>query len=200
MPANSQGRRSAQTALFHIAYALVRWMTPILSFTAEEIWQYLPGQREESVMLTTWYETLAILPETEFMNQAYWEKIRTVRDAVNKEIENQRNAGKIGSALEAEVNLYCAPNLKKELDALQNELRFVLITSSANVIAEHAGPLDTVMTEVPGLTLKIEATKFPKCEHCWHRCCDVNQYSDYPGLCGRCVENIRGAGEVRHFA
>jgi len=200
MAANSRCRRSAQTAMFHIAHALVRWMAPILSFTAEEIWQYLPGQREDSVMLTTWYEALAVLPETEIMNQSYWEKIRSVRDAVNKEIENQRNAGKIGSALEAEVNLYCAPNLKQQLDALENELRFVLITSSAKVIAEHAGPVDTVGTAVPGLALKVEATQYLKCERCWHRRSDVNKNPDYPGLCGRCVENVAGPGEVRNFA
>lgn len=200
MQTDSRGRRSAQTALYHIVHALVRWMTPIMSFTAEEIWQYLPGQRAESVLLMTWYESLAKLPEDELMNEDFWEKIRQVRDAVNKEIENQRNAGKIGSALEAEVYLYCGPDLKKQLDALENELRFVLITSFAKVIAEHAGPLDVVMTEVPGLALKIEATTCTKCERCWHRRADVGKHADYPGLCGRCVENIAGSGEVRDYA
>jgi len=151
-------------------------------------------------MLTTWYEALAVLPENGAMNQAYWEKIRLVRDAVNKEIENQRNANKIGSALEADVYLYCAPQLKQQLDALGTELRFVLITSSATVIAEHAGPVDPVSTDVPGLSLKIETSQQLKCERCWHRCADVNHYPNYPGLCGRCVENVGGEGEVRNFA
>lgn len=200
MQTDSRGRRSAQSALFHIAHAVVRWMTPIMSFTAEEIWQYLPGQKAESVLLTTWYTDLAKLPDDMVMNQAYWEKIRAVRDAVNKEIENQRNAKKIGSALEAEVSLYCAPDIKTQLDALQNELRFVLIASSAKVIAEHAGPVDTVATDVPGLSLKIEATTNPKCERCWHRRADVDINKDYPGLCGRCVENVAGSGEERDYA
>lgn len=200
MATNSRGRRSAQTALYHIVHALVRWMAPILSFTAEEVWQYIPGPREASVMLTTWYEGLTALPEKEMMNQAYWEKIRLVRDAVNKEIENQRNANKLGSALEAEVYLYCGPNLKQQLDLLGDELRFVLITSAAKVIAEHAGPVDPVVTDVPGLALRIEATQYAKCERCWHRCSDVNAYPDYPGLCGRCVENVTGAGEERNYA
>ena len=151
-------------------------------------------------MLTTWYTDLAMLPIDDMMNQSYWEKIRAVRDAVNKEIENQRNAGKIGSALEAEVHLYCAPNVKEQLDALQNELRFVLITSFAKVIAEHAGPVDTVSTDVPGLSLKIEATSNPKCERCWHRRADVGANLDYPGLCGRCVDNVAGKGEEREYA
>jgi len=200
MPTDSIGRRSAQTALYHIMHAFVRWLAPVLSFTAEEIWQYLPGVQSESVQLVEWYDALATIPEYELMNQTYWEKIRAVRDAVNKEIENQRNAGKLGSALEAEVSLYCGPQLKKQLDALDDELRFVLITSSAKVIAEHAGPIDAVSTDVPGLTLKIAATANAKCERCWHRCEDVNANAEYPGLCGRCVENVAGNGEERNYA
>lgn len=200
MQTDSRGRRSAQTALYHIVHALVRWMAPIMSFTAEEIWQYIPGEKAESVQLTTWYENLPLL-DKDGMDEAYWEKIRAVRDAVNKEIENQRNLGKIGSALEAEVCLYCAPHLQQQLDQLENELRFVLITSSATVIPEHAGPAaDVVVTDVPGLALKIVPTASPKCERCWHRRNDVSANSDYPGLCGRCVENVAGKGETRNFA
>ncbi len=200
MQTDSRGRRSAQTALYHIAHAFVRWMAPVMCFTAEEIWQYIPGEREESVLLTTWYDQLAALPDDAEMNQAYWEKIREVRDAVNKEIENQRNAGQVGSALEANVHLYCGPNVKKKLDELVEELRFVLITSSATVVAEHAGPLDMIVTDVPGLALKIDPITYAKCERCWHRREDVNANADYPGLCGRCVENVSGSGEVRKFA
>jgi len=200
MQADSRGRRSAQTALFHIAHALVRWMAPIMSFTAEEIWQYIPGQKPESVLLTTWYEKLTRLPDTEIMNASYWEKIRAVRDAVNKEIEKERNAGKIGSALEAEVYLYCAPHLKTELDALQDELRFVLITSFAKVIADEAGPTDAIVTEVPGLSLKITATTHTKCERCWHRREDVGANNAYALLCSRCVMNVYGQGEEREYA
>ena len=200
MQADSRGRRSAQTALYHIAHALVRWMAPVMSFTAEEIWQYLPGEKPASVLMATSYEELAPLADHEIMNVAYWEKIRAVREAVNKEIENQRNAGKIGSALEAEVYLYCAPNLKSQLDALEDELRFVLITSFAKVIAEHAGPVDAIVTEVPGLSLKIEATGNPKCERCWHRREDVGADAKYAGLCGRCVINVAGSGEESEYA
>lgn len=200
MQKDSRGRRSAQTALFHIVHALVRWMAPIMSFTAEEIWQFIPGEKSESVLLTTWYTELARLAADDFMNPSYWDKIRMVRDAVNKEIETQRNAGKVGSALEAEVYLYCAPNLKKQLDALQNELQFVLITSFAKVIAEHDGPVDAVVTDVPGLSLRILATTQAKCERCWHRCADVGENQDYEGLCGRCVENVAGKGEEREYA
>ena len=200
MAKDSIGRRSAQTALYHIAQAFVRWMAPIMSFTAEEIWQYLPGAKTESVLLTTWYTGLSGLPKDEFMNQDYWEKIRGVREAVNKEIENQRNQGKVGSALEAEVTLYCSGQLKELLDHLEDELRFVLITSSAKVVADHAGPVDVVLTDVPGLGVRIESTTQQKCERCWHRRSDVGANAEYAGLCGRCVENVAGAGEERYYA
>src|SRR3990167_1191835 len=124
MAKESRGRRSAQTALYHIAHALVRWMAPILSFTAEEIWQFLAGVPTSSLMLTTWYQPLTRLPQDLFMNKNYWETIRLVRDAVNKEIEKKRNEGVIGSALEAEVNVYCHGELKSKLEALGSELRF----------------------------------------------------------------------------
>src|SRR3990167_7808599 len=200
MGADSRGRRSAQTALYHIAHAFVRWMTPIMSFTAEEILQYLPGKEADSVMLATWYEALAPLSDDEIMNDAYWEKIRAVRDAVNKEIENQRNAGKIGSALEAKVTLYCGPQLLKQLTYLGDELRFVLITSAAEVIPELNVPVDTMVTEVPGLSLVVEPIQHEKCVRCWHRRSDVNEYEAYPGLCGRCVENVALNGEIRKYA
>lgn len=200
MAKDSLGRRSAQTALYHIVQALARWMAPVLSFTAEEIWQYIPGENADSVFLTTWYQALVELPENITMNAAYWEKIRSVRDAVNKEIENQRNSGRIGSALEAKVTLYCAPNLCHQLAALGEELRFILITSSAQVVPEHAGPVEVVMTEVPGLALDIQPTTASKCERCWHRVSDVDKDPAFPGICKRCIENIAGPGEKRQFA
>lgn len=200
MAKESIGRRSAQTALYHILHAFVRWMAPIMSFTAEEIWQYIPGQKEQSVLLTTWYKDLAILPAGELMDQAYFEKIRAVREAVNKEIEAKRNAGELGSALEAEVTLYAGPDLKVLLDHLEGELRFILITAAAKVIPAHSGPVDAVLTDVPGLSLQVTRTNNEKCERCWHRVEDVNINAQYPGLCGRCIINVAGSGEERNYA
>lgn len=198
--ANSLARRSAQTALFHIVEALVRWIAPILSFTAEEIWQYMPGERNESVFLNAWYEELAALPKTEKMNEAFWEKLQHIRDVVNKEIENQRNAGLLGSALEAEVCLYCEPTLKAELDSLGSELRFVLITSQADVVLADKNVAGLVQTDVAGLSITVKPTTSPKCERCWHRSTDVGANAEHPTLCGRCVVNVVGAGEVRQYA
>lgn len=200
MQTDSLARRSAQTALFHITEALVRWVAPILSFTAEEIWQYIPGQRNESVFLNSWYTDLPALSDSAVMNQAYWEQLRMIRDAVNKEIEAQRGAGLIGSALEADVRLYCAPDLKKQLDLLENELRFVLITSHAEVLLSDVNLTDAAGTEVPGLWVKVMPITSLKCERCWHRLADVGTHAKHASLCTRCVENVDGAGEIRKYA
>lgn len=197
---NSIARRSAQTALFHIMEAFVRWIAPILSFTAEELWQYIPGKRNESVFLNTWYSDLVALNANELMNQSFWDQVQQIRNAVNKELENQRNAGLIGSPLEAEVQIYCDASLKLQLDALENELRFVLITSGAEVLLADANTSDLVATEMPGVWLKVTPLAYPKCERCWHRREDIGMHVIHPTLCGRCVENIDGEGEVRKFA
>jgi len=193
-------RRSAQTAMFHIIEALVRWMAPILSFTAEEIWQYIPGKREESVFLSAWYLDLPALNSDAVMNHAYWDKMQAIRNAVNKEIENQRNAGLIGSALEADVKLHCTAEVKKDLDLLEDDLRFVLITSGAEVLLANSHMDGLSTTEVPGLWVKVTPVSYPKCERCWHRMEDIGKHTKHPTLCGRCVENVDGKGEVRKFA
>jgi isoleucyl-tRNA synthetase len=197
---DSLARRSAQTAMFHIIEALVRWFAPILSFTAEEIWQYIPGKRNESVFLNSWYTDLPALSDNVKMNQSYWDKIQKIRIVVNKELENQRNAGKIGSPLEADVRLYCEPELKAQLDALENELRFVLITSGAEVQVVNSHREELVATEVPGLWLKVNPLDYKKCERCWHRRKDVGTHAEHPGLCDRCIVNVDGAGEIRKYA
>lgn len=197
---DSLARRSAQTAMYHIIEALTRWMAPILSFTAEEIWQFIPGKRAESVFLATWYNELATLPENIDMNYAYWEKLQLIRNTVNKELESLRNTGKLGSGLEGDVQLYAEPELKQQLDALKDELRFVLITSAATVNAADGDLTDAVKTEFPGLWLKVTPVSYQKCERCWHRRADIGMNAAHPTLCGRCVENIDGKGEVRKFA
>jgi len=196
---DSVARRSAQTAIWHILQALVRWMAPVLTFTAEEIHEYLPGKQEESVFLGEWYENLAVLPESDHLNYAFWQKLRAVRDAVNGELEIARKDGKIGSALEAQVTLYCDAALKKQLDMIGDELRFVLITSGAVVIAETAG--EGAQTAISGLSVKVGSLQdIKKCQRCWHRRADVGHDINHPDLCERCVENIDGSGEDRQYA
>ncbi|UTW06684.1 isoleucine--tRNA ligase [Pseudomonas benzenivorans] len=198
--ADSVARRSCQTALFHIAEALVRWIAPILAFTADEIWQYLPGERNESVMLNGWYQGLSELPQGFELNREFWERVMAVKAAVNKELENQRSAKAIGGNLQAEVTVYAEDSLIADLDKLGNELRFVLITSTASLAPLASAPSDAVETEVAGLKLKVVKSAHAKCGRCWHHREDVGSHAAHPEICGRCVDNIEGAGEVRHYA
>ena len=198
--ADSVARRSCQTALFHIAEALVRWIAPVLSFTADELWQYLPGERNESVMLNGWYQGLSEMPEDFELSRGYWERVMAVKVAVNKEMEGLRAAKAIGGNLQAEVTLYGEDALRADLSKLGNELRFVLITSTATLAPLADAPADAVSTEVPGLKLKIVKSGHAKCARCWHHREDVGVNPAHPEICGRCVENIEGAGEVRHYA
>ncbi|MBC3412550.1 MULTISPECIES: isoleucine--tRNA ligase [Pseudomonas] len=198
--ANSVARRSCQTALYHISEALVRWIAPILAFTADEIWQYLPGERNESVMLNGWYQGLTELPADAELDRAYWDRVMAVKAAVNKELENQRTAKVIGGNLQAEVTLFAEEGLTADLNKLGDELRFVLITSAASVVPFVQAPADAVTTEVEGLKLKIVKSGHAKCGRCWHFRADVGSNPEHPEICARCADNISGSGEVRHYA
>lgn len=196
----THARRSAQTVMYHMAHALCRWLAPICSFTADEIWDYLPGTKEDSVFLSTWYEELSDLSATEKMGYDFWQRMIAVRNAVNKEIERLRNDKQIGSALEADVALYADGALYQDLIALKDELRFVLITSSTSVQPLAQAPTQAVNTESDGLKLYITASPHTKCVRCWQRRADVGVSAEDPELCGRCVVNVTGEGEERAYA
>jgi len=199
---DSRARRSAQSALYHIVQAFTRWVAPILSFTAEEIWGYLPGTREESVFLSTWYEFPAAAAPLD-LDLHFWARVMAVRDGVNSELERLRAAGGIGANLEAEVELHVGPELYGVLSQLEDELRFVLITSAAQVVPLAEPPAGATQLTLGGkdeLWVVARASGHAKCVRCWHRRADVGSHADHPELCGRCVENVAGAGEERRFA
>jgi isoleucyl-tRNA synthetase len=198
MPTNSRGRRSAQTAMFHILQALVRWLAPVLSFTAEEIWRYMPGKRGESVFLENWH-VLPALPDGA-VDRAFWGEVISVRQAVARELEKLRVAGGIGSGLDAEVDIYCDASWRQRLQRLGNELRFVFITSYARVHPLSEKTADAVETEIKGLAVKVAPSAFSKCIRCWHHREDVGANQDHPQICERCVQNVTGAGETRSHA
>ena len=198
--ANSIARRSCQTALYHIAEALVRWIAPVLSFTSEELWQHLPGEHNDSVMLNTWYDGLAELPADQNLGREFWATVMGVKEAVNKELENLRSAKAIRGNLEAEVTLYVESALSEQLAKLGDELCFVLITSQATLAPLADATNDAVATELPGLKLRILKSVEAKCARCWHFRSDVGVNPAHPEICGRCVDNIEGAGEVRQHA
>jgi len=199
---NSLARRSAQTAIYHVVEALVRWFAPILSFTAEEIWHHLPGERKESVLpsvlMATWYEGLFPL-DAASLDAAAWGKIIAVREAVSKEMEKLRAANAIGSSLDAEVDIYCDDAWRTPLAALHDEVRFVLIASGAWVHAADAKPVDA-QEGAKGLWLKVQPSTHEKCIRCWHHREDVGQSSEHPQICARCIENVTGKGEARRYA
>lgn len=194
-------RRSAQTALFHLLQALVRWIAPILSFTAEEIWQFMPGQKGESIFLETWYKGLPLLADTEPMNASFWETLQTLRTEVNKLLEQLRHAETIGSALEARVTLFAEDFLLWSLLRLGAELRFVLIVSDVQLYPLAEAPVDAQQSEhFAGIKINVEKTEDPKCMRCWQRRADVGAVALHPEWCGRCIENVEGPGEARLYA
>jgi isoleucyl-tRNA synthetase len=181
--AHSAPRRSAQTALWHVTNALVRLMAPILSFTAEELWQVFTGKADDSVFFQTIHE----LPQPAQAEAllARWDRLRELRAPVMKSIEELRAAGKVGSSLQAEAVLHVDGQDYALLASLGDDLRFVLITSAARV-SKDAGEL----------RVEVSPSAHAKCERCWHYRADV----DEAGLCGRCRSNLNGPGEPRTHA
>jgi isoleucyl-tRNA synthetase len=186
----SLARRSAQTALWQITQAMLRWMAPFLSFTAEEAWAVLgaagktPGATRESIFMDNYID----LPAADNALLAKWTRIREIRDGVNKDIEALRAAGKVGSSLQANVVLTVAPDDHALLATLGADLKFVFITSKVTLRAGDA------------LAIQSSSSDDSKCERCWHYNADVGADSAHPGLCGRCISNLHGAGEQRKFA
>jgi isoleucyl-tRNA synthetase len=196
-PARGVPRRSAQSAMYHVAEAFVRWLAPVLSFTAEEIWGHLPGAREVSVFFTEWYRAL---PPVDGVDAADWERILAVREGLARELERLRVAGIIGAALDADVDLYCDGSAAGTLKRFGDELRFLFITSRATVNAGTARPGDAVEIVPGSVWARVTASVHDKCVRCWHHREDVGRHVVHPALCGRCVANIEGAGETRLFA
>ena len=199
-PARSHARRSAQTAMFWIAEALVRWLAPILSFTAEEIWRFMPGSRAESVFFNTW----ASLPQGAGERPATdWDAVLELRGAVMRELEKLRNAEAIGAPLDATIDVYCAPGLLETVQTFGDELRFVFITSEARVHPAEQRPAHAAAADESddnAAWIVARPSEASKCVRCWHKRTDVGSHADHPELCGRCVTNVVGEGEVRRFS
>jgi isoleucyl-tRNA synthetase len=187
---NSLARRSAQTALWQITQAMLRWMAPFLSFTAEEAWSVLglegktPAATRESIFMDNYSQ----LPAADTPLLAKWARIREIRDAVNKDIEVLRAEGKVGSSLQANVSLTVGADDHALLAGLGDDLKFVFITSAITLIAGG------------DLSISTSASNAIKCERCWHYRDDVGLDIAHPTLCGRCTSNLFGSGEVRTVA
>ena len=200
MPTDSHGRRSAQTAMFHIVEALARWLAPLVTFTAEEIWQHVPGARAESILFETWYEGLEATQGSP-VQRARWADLLAVRASVSKVLEGMRAAGAIGASLQAEVTLFADAATRARFADVADELRFFFITSALTWGDPVDKPADAVRADVDGCDISISArpSDATKCVRCWHYRADVGSHAGDPELCGRCVDNVDGAGETRRW-
>jgi len=197
---NGIPRRSTQTALYHILNALVHWIAPILSFTADEIWDNLSNRSCESVLLSQWYENFPIQTQDNLFDDAFWLALMNIREEVNKVLENERRSNRIGSALQAEVILYCSSELRAKLNRLADELRFIFITSTVTLHDLTEKPKELKLSAIKDLAIQINISSHQKCERCWQYDVSVGDNSDHTTLCTRCVTNVFGKGEARRFA
>ena len=180
---DSSARRSAQNALYHIAQSLLRLIAPVLSFTADEAWPVLVREEKDSVLLHTWHQ----FPDAGGDLCERWDQIRVVRAEVQKELEALRTAGKIGSSLQAEVEVHAEGTRLDALKALGDDLRFVFITSQAKVAHGSAA-------------IVVHPSEHKKCERCWHYRADIGADPAHAEICGRCTQNLYGSGEKRVHA
>ena len=206
-PAGSRARRSAQTAMWHIAESVVRWLAPILSFTAEEIWRHLHGERPESVFLSTWHQ----LPQLSAAD-IDWPALVLLRADVARELERLRVAGGIGAPLDAELDIWATPRQFRRLNALGEELRFFMITSWAMVHEVQGAADSSLPAQVPaeavaaagfsegGVWIRVKVARDAKCVRCWHHRADVGASSEHPQLCSRCIGNLSMPGEQRVYS
>jgi isoleucyl-tRNA synthetase len=189
MGEDSRGRRSAQSAMYHIAEAFTRWIAPILTFTSDELWGYLPGERSAHVLFDTWYDGLAPLPADAELSAADFDQLLALREQVSKVLEPMRANGAIGAALEAEITVAASEEQTARWQPLAEELRFLLI--SGDVQVRPATTEEVFVSAQP--------TSKTKCVRCWHFRADVGSVAEHPEICGRCADNIDGAGEDRRW-
>jgi isoleucyl-tRNA synthetase len=200
MPTDSRGRRSAQSAMYRIIEALARWLVPILSFTAEEIWQALPGERGDSVLFETWYDGLAATQNSPEQRR-WWADLLAIRDTGARVLEGMRKAERIGAALEAKLVVHADAATQSRYAEVADELRFFFITSDFTLAPSTPRADDAVKVELDGAEawVRADVSAAAKCVRCWHRRDDVGSHADHPELCGRCVGNVEGQGEDRRW-
>ncbi len=200
--ADSLARRSCQTAMYHVTEAMTRWIAPILSFTADEVWENMPGPRADlGVFTAEWYDGLFAYSNTE-IDVSTWDSVAQLRAEVTRNLEGLRQDGKIGSSLDADVTILADQALIDQLQVISDELRFVLITSAATLAPLNAVESDDIITLRNGSRILVQAapSEHQKCVRCWHHRAEVGSHAEHPELCGRCIDNIDGDGEHRRYA
>lgn len=197
---NSKERRSCQTAIYYIINALVRWIAPILSFTAHEIWNYIPGIKSQYVFMEEWFDKLFDLNEDDIFNHKFWNQIIKLKHEINKFLEEKIKNKIINNSLEASIILYVSKNLLKKLEILGKEIKFIFLTSSVEIKLYNTAPLNTKKSEIiHQLKLSMYKTKGEKCPRCWHYFIAHEHHIKKRNICCRCILNTLGNGEKRIF-
>jgi isoleucyl-tRNA synthetase len=194
---NSAPRRSAQTAVHHVAEAMVRWIAPILSFTAEEAWKFMPEVPNESVFLNLWHRFPAGAERAPSLD---WPALIALKADVAREMERFRAAGVVGSSLDADITVHADESAAARFQALGEELRFLLITSDARVLQTPTAPESAAKSSQEGVWIEVKPSTAAKCIRCYQLREDVGSNARHPEICARCVSNVEGPGEERHFA
>jgi isoleucyl-tRNA synthetase len=190
-------RRSAQTTLYHLALAMVRWIAPILSFTAEEVWSFLPNVPNESVFLNVWHQFPA---GAERVPTVDWPAFIALKSDVARELERFRAAGAIGSSLEADVTVHVNAAMAPRYEVPNDELRFLLITGDARISRAESAPEAATAASQEGVWIEVQPSTAAKCIRCYQLRQDVGSNPAHPQICARCVINVEGPGEERCFA
>ncbi len=197
---NSIAHRSCQTALFHIIEALVRWIAPIMSFTADEIWRFLPGKRSKYVFTEEWYDGLSHFQNNEKMNNEFWNKIIQIKTEVNKILEQARTNKYLKNPLEIALTLYTNNELEIQLKSLKHELKFIFLTSEAYIKPLNDAPIEAQSSKlIKELKINIQIAKGKKCPRCWHYVTNIKKVTENITLCKRCITNVIGNGEKRYY-
>lgn len=199
LQSDSLARRSSQTAIYHILQAFVRWIAPILSFTADEIWQYMPGEHGKYVFTDVWYEHLFPLEANAELNADFWQYMQQMRNDVNKAIENGRNQKLFAQSLEVEVTIYAKPEAMAYIERLDEELRFVFLTATVHCIPAETWPAEAWVSESEHYAVAVHKTTAKKCTRCWHHVEEIGVNAEHPEICPRCIENLYGKGEQRRY-
>jgi isoleucyl-tRNA synthetase len=199
MPTDSRGRRSAQSAMYRILEAMVRWLAPIVTFTAEEIWESMPGSRSDSVLFETWYDGLDVREDGD--TRGWWSTLLTIRASASQVLEGMRKDGRIGASLDATLTIHADTATQAALAESASELRFFFITSDVTLSPLEGRPASAERMELDGAEVYVsaDASEAVKCIRCWHHRPDVGVDPAHPEICGRCVENVTGQGEDRRW-
>jgi isoleucyl-tRNA synthetase len=199
MPTDSRGRRSAQSAMYRILEAMVRWLAPVVTFTAEEIWASMPGSRSESVLFETWYDGLDVRVDGDA--RGWWSTLLGVRATASQVLERMRKDGQIGASLDATLTIHADTATQAALAESASELRFFFITSEVTLAPLEGRPASAERVELDGGEVYVSAavSDAAKCIRCWQHRADVGVDPAHPEICGRCVENVTGQGEDRRW-